>query len=55
VLYVHPDTVSLHLERIEELLGMPLTRPETHLQAKAALMNEDVNGHAWQQYPELQG
>jgi DNA-binding PucR family transcriptional regulator len=54
-LYVHPNTVGLRLKRIEELLGMPLARPETLLQVKAALMSEDVIGHAWQQYPELQG
>jgi sugar diacid utilization regulator len=46
-LYLHPNTVGLRLKRIEELTGVSLSQPEDLLQLKAALMAEDVVGHAW--------
>ncbi|GAA0192591.1 GAF domain-containing protein [Streptomyces sp. SID8376] len=54
-LYVHPNTVGLRLKRIEELLGSPLSQPETLLQVQAALMTEDVLGHAWPEHAQRLG
>ena len=50
-LYVHPNTVGLRLKRVEELTGSSLTQPDALLQLKAALMAEDVVGHAWSHRP----
>jgi DNA-binding PucR family transcriptional regulator len=41
-LFVHPNTVTLRLKRIESLLGLQLARPESLLQLNAALMAHDI-------------
>lgn len=43
-LYVHPNTISLRLKRIEELTGMVLARSESLLHFTVALMASDVLG-----------
>ncbi|MEU5025163.1 helix-turn-helix domain-containing protein [Streptomyces milbemycinicus] len=45
-LFVHPNTVSLRLKRIEDLLDVNVAQPDSLLQLTAALAAADVGGTA---------